>query len=231
MPAASTPSSTRHWEARPNQRSVEEARGDLVQVEKLGQEISRIEGELDAVTTDLEDNEDLCRRMEEAEAKAATDRLWVYHLGEIRKIMHHDKLPKVVAHNYLEILSDDTNELLESFDADFRVGLGEGLNFSATFLRGPYAGAVSPAQRLSEGQKVLLALAFRVAVNSLFAGTAGLLCLDEPTESLDERNLACLEVAIGKMRDLSESRGLQCLLVTHEPSFEVLFDGVLRLVA
>lgn len=78
---------------------------------------------------------------------------------------------------------------------------------------------------------MLLALAFRVAVNSLFAGTAGLLCLDEPTESLDERNLACLEVAIGKMRDLSESRGLQCLLVTHEPSFEVLFDGVLRLVA
>ena len=99
--------------------------------------------------------------------------------------MHHDKLPKVVAHNYLEILADDTNELLESFDADFRVSLGEGLNFAATFLRGPYAGAVSPAQRLSEGQKVLLALAFRVAVNSLFAGTAGLLCLDEPTESLD----------------------------------------------
>jgi ABC-type lipoprotein export system ATPase subunit len=58
-----------------------------------------------------------------------------------------------------------------------------------------------------------------------------LLCLDEPTESLDERNLTCLEVAIGRMRDLSESRGMQCLLVTHEPSFEVLFDGVLRLVA
>ena len=78
---------------------------------------------------------------------------------------------------------------------------------------------------------MILALAFRVAVNSLFAGMAGLLCLDEPTESLDEGNLACLEVAIGRMRDLSESRGLQCLLVTHEPSFEVLFDGVLRLVA
>jgi DNA repair exonuclease SbcCD ATPase subunit len=215
----------------PDSRAVTGARAALKRIDHFEREIIRDKGELKAVTSDLDDNERMLVRLEEMEAKAEIDRLWVYHLGEIRKVMHHDRLPKVVAHNYLEILADDTNELLESFDADFRVSLGDGLNFAATFLRGQYAGAVSPAQRLSEGQKVLLALAFRVAVNSLFAGAAGLLCLDEPTESLDERNLACLEVAIGKMRDLSESRGLQCLLVTHEPSFEVLFDGVLRLVA
>jgi hypothetical protein len=216
---------------KPDPIAVSKARAAIKRIEQFEREVIHDQGELKAVTSDLEDNENMLVRLEEIEAKAEIDRLWVYHLGEVRKVMHHDRLPKVVAHNYLEILADDTNELLESFDADFRVSLGEGLNFAATFLRGQYAGAVSPAQRLSEGQKVLLALAFRVAVNSLFAGTAGLLCLDEPTESLDERNLACLEVAIGKMRDLSESRGLQCLLITHEPSFDVLFDGVLRLVA
>jgi DNA repair exonuclease SbcCD ATPase subunit len=215
----------------PDPAAVVKARQAIAQAGPVEQMVNRATGERDAVVTNLQADGEMLTRLVEAERKAETDRLWVYHLNEIRKVMHHDQLPKVVAHNYLEILADDTNELLESFDADFRVGLGEGLNFTATFLRGPYAGTVSPAQRLSEGQKVLLALAFRVAVNSLFAGASGLLCLDEPTESLDERNLACLEVAIGKMRDLSESRGLQCLLITHEPSFEVLFDGVLRLVA
>jgi DNA repair exonuclease SbcCD ATPase subunit len=213
----------------PDEAAVKKAREALREVEPLGQLVVRAEGELHAIKDALKSDEDMLGRLEAAERKAEMDRLWVYHLSEVRKVMHHDRLPKIVAHNYLEILADDTNELLESFDADFRVSLGDGLNFTTTFLRGAYAGTVSPAQRLSEGQKVLLALAFRVAVNSLFAGTAGLLCLDEPTESLDERNLACLEVAIGKMRDLSESRGIQCLLVTHEPSFEVLFDGVLRL--
>jgi DNA repair exonuclease SbcCD ATPase subunit len=215
--------------AAPDPAAVAAARADLERAEPISQAVIRAEGEVGAVVTSLAADEDMLGRLETAERTAETDRLWVYHLGEIRKVMHHDRLPKIVAENYLEILADDTNELLDSFDTDFRVSLGAGLNFLATFLHGAYAGTVSPAQRLSEGQKVLLALAFRVAVNSLFAGTAGLLCLDEPTESLDERNLECLEVAIGKMRDLSESRGIQCLLVTHEPSFEVLFDGVLRL--
>jgi DNA repair exonuclease SbcCD ATPase subunit len=215
----------------PNPAEVAKARRVIDMVGPVKEQLARAEGELAAVAKGLDSDGKMLKRLEEAEQKAETDRLWAYQLGEVRKVMHHDQLPKLVAHNYLEILADDTNELLESFDADFTVGLGEGLNFAATFLHGPYAGTVSPAQRLSEGQKVILALAFRVAVNSLFAGMAGLLCLDEPTESLDERNLGCLEVAIGRMRDLSQSRGIQCLLVTHEPSFESLFDGVLRLVA
>jgi DNA repair exonuclease SbcCD ATPase subunit len=215
----------------PDPARVIKARRVMEEIGPVREKLSRAEGERDAIAKSTKSDEAMLKRLEDAEQKAETDRLWAYQLGEVRKVMHHDQLPKIVAHNYLEILADDTNELLESFDADFNVGLGEGLNFAATFLRGPYAGTVSPAQRLSEGQKVILALAFRVAVNSLFAGMAGLLCLDEPTESLDERNLGCLEVAIGRMRDLSQSRGIQCLLVTHEPSFESLFDGVLRLVA
>lgn len=128
----------------PDQDAVARAKGDLVSVELVAREATHGEGELKAVTTNLVADEAMLQRLEEAESKAETDRLWAYHLAEIRKVMHHDRLPKVVAHNYLEILADDTNELLESFDADFRVSLGDGLNFEATFLRGRYAGAVSP---------------------------------------------------------------------------------------
>jgi DNA repair exonuclease SbcCD ATPase subunit len=63
----------------------------------------------------------------------------------------------------------------------------------------------------------------------LFAGKIGFLSLDEPTASLDQHSLGALEVALGRLRDLSESTGLQCLLVTHEPSLAGLFDGVLQL--
>ena len=82
-------------------------------------------GERDAVAVSLKADEAMLKRLEEAEKKAETDRLWAYHLGEIRKVMHHDRLPKIVAHNYLEILADDTNELLEAFDSEFRVALGD----------------------------------------------------------------------------------------------------------
>jgi exonuclease SbcC len=208
---------------------VIEATRQLKTAASLREMIATREGELRATERALAQDRAMLSRLEAAERKAEVDRLWVYHLEQIRAVAHPSNLPRVVAENYLEILADDTNDILEESDAEFRVRLGQGLGFVVEFLFGPSAGVVTSAQRLSEGQKVLLALAFRVAVNSLFAGSIGLLCLDEPTESLDAKNIGALEVAIGRLRDLSESRGLQCLLVTHEPSLERLFDGVLRL--
>jgi DNA repair exonuclease SbcCD ATPase subunit len=191
--------------------------------------IANREGELRALDRALAVDAALLGRLEAVEHKAAVDRLWVYHLSQVQGKLHPRQIPQLVAESYLEVLADDINDILEESDAEFRVRLGTDLSFMADFSAGRYAGTTTPAPRLSEGQKVILALPFRVAVNSLFAGTAGLLCLDEPTESLDAQNLACLEIAVARLRALSESRGLQVLLVTHEPSLDRLFDGVLRL--
>jgi DNA repair exonuclease SbcCD ATPase subunit len=89
-------------------------------------------------------------------------------------------------------------------------------------------GRVQPAERLSSGQKVVMALSFRLAVNFMYADL-GFLVLDEPTAYLDEHHIAGFEPVLGCLREFAASRGLQCLMVTHEQSLAPLFDSVLQL--
>jgi DNA repair exonuclease SbcCD ATPase subunit len=162
---------------------------------------------------------------QEAAASLAHEDVFYTHLESVRTLLHRDNLPRIVAQNYLELLETDTNELLTLFDTDYQIRAIEGMGFEVLFEDG----RIQPATRLSGGQKVVLALAFRIAVNSMFANDLSLLCLDEPTAYLDDDNLGCLSVALGKLRDLSGSRGLQCVLITHENSLGHLFDNVVQL--
>jgi DNA repair protein SbcC/Rad50 len=169
------------------------------------------------------------RALQAAEAEAAAaakSRRWLEHLGVMRSALHRDALPRLVAQSYLEVLRDDINELLEMFDAPFQVDVEDGLSFLAHFN-----GHDQPVARLSGGQKVLFGIGFRVAVNALFAREAGLLCLDEPTEYLDEQNVGCLTMALSHLRALSEAEGMQFIVITHERTLEPLFDRVVRLPA
>lgn len=156
---------------------------------------------------------------------AEADRVtrWVRHLGDVRAVLHRNNLPRVVAEHYLRALQVETNQFLEVFDAPFRVEADDKLSFRALFNDG----REQPAGRLSGGEKVVLALAFRLSVNSMFAAEVGLLCLDEPTVGLDEHNLGCLQTALLRLKELSRERGLQVIMVTHERSLGHLFDRVI----
>jgi len=86
-------------------------------------------------------------------------------------------------------------------------------------------------RRLSVGERIVLSMAFRIAVNSTFAGRLGVLIMDEPTAGLDEHNLGCLPRAIEQLRVLSRERGLQVLFVSHEPRIQQYFENVISLTA
>ncbi len=135
--------------------------------------------------------------------------------------------PRIVAQRNLQRLEAAINELLQIFSVNFQVRVaGDGSpNFIAEF----YDGRNQPAQRLSIGQKTVLALAFRVAVNAMFAEEIGLLALDEPTASLDQPRIQALAPVLEKLRDLSTAKGLQCLLVTHASSLSHLFESTIVL--
>lgn len=148
------------------------------------------------------------------------------HLTALRVLFHHDQLPKAMAQTELERLEQDLNDRLQEFDAEFRVEAADDLSFTIHFLDGV---RVQPMTWLSFGQRVLLALALRISINARYIGDVGLLTLDEPTDSLDAANIRCLEPALGRLRHLSSSRGLQCVIVTHEKQLHGLFDQVLTL--
>jgi exonuclease SbcC len=135
--------------------------------------------------------------------------------------------PRIVAQRNLEKLETSINELLQVFSVNFQIRVsGDGTpNFIAEF----YDGRRQVAQRLSIGQKTVLAIAFRVACNAMFAEEIGLLALDEPTASLDQPRIQALAPVLEKLRDLSTAKGLQCLLVTHAASLSHLFESTIEL--
>ena len=149
------------------------------------------------------------------------------HLAEVRDLFHRERLPRSVVEYQLARMRETINDSLAEFNAPFSVTAIKDLRFEITLANG----CVQMADRLSGGQKVLLALAFRMAVNSQFAGELGVLCLDEPTAGLDDTNLDCLYVALDRLREISKSRGLQVVLITHEKGLDTVCDSVVDLTA
>ena len=149
----------------------------------------------------------------------------VSYLEQLRGIFHRNELPRMVSYTYLERMQESINATLELFEAPFFVTTSEDLGFNAHFGDGRQVAD----RRLSVGERIVLAMAFRVAVNTTFAASLGVLIMDEPTAGLDEHNLGCLPRALEQLRSLSESCGLQVLFVTHEPRISYLFDRVIDL--
>lgn len=162
-----------------------------------------------------------------AEQQASVMRQWVDTASAARDAL---KLaPRIVAKRNLQRLELAVNELLQIFGVDFLVKAAA--DDSPTFVAEFFDGRKQPAKRLSYGQKTVLALAFRVAVNALFAEQIGLLALDEPTAYLDQQRIKALAPVLERLRELSTARGLQCLLVTHETSLAHLFESTVELDA
>lgn len=163
----------------------------------------------------------------ENEEKAEKMREWVDLANKTKDALK--AAPRIVAARNLKRLESAINELLQIFGVDFLVKAAN--DESPTFIAEFFDGRKQPAKRLSYGQKTVLALAFRVAVNALFAEEIGLLALDEPTAYLDQQRIKALAPVLEKLRELSTARGLQCLLVTHETSLAHLFESAVELDA
>jgi DNA repair exonuclease SbcCD ATPase subunit len=154
--------------------------------------------------------EHMRRQLEEAEEtarKAEATKKWRARVEGMAALVHKDAAPRFVAQQWLMRLQHDMNDVLRTFDTDFTVAADEGLSFTVQFTDG----RVQPADRLSSGQKVVLAMAFRLSLNLLLAGQIGAMYLDEPTAYLDAQH-SCFE-------------GL-CLLTRQDNSFfSLLFSS------
>jgi DNA repair exonuclease SbcCD ATPase subunit len=159
------------------------------------------------------------------EIRAAKSRQWVSLAEKARDALKN--APRMVAQRNLQKLEASINDLLQVFGVNFQVKVSE--DGSPTFIAEFYDGRKQVAQRLSIGQKTVLAIAFRVAVNAMYAEEIGLLALDEPTASLDAPRIRALAPVLEKLRELSTSKGLQCLLVTHAASLSNLFESAIEL--
>jgi DNA repair exonuclease SbcCD ATPase subunit len=162
---------------------------------------------------------------EQQEVQAERLRKWSAVAERARAALKN--APRLVAQRNLLLLEASINELLQIFGVNFCVKVST--DGTPSFIAEFFDGRKQVAQRLSIGQKTVLALAFRVAVNSMFAEEIGLLALDEPTASLDAPRIKALAPVLEKLRELSTAKGLQCLLVTHASSLSHLFESTIEL--
>lgn len=162
---------------------------------------------------------------EKSRAEALRVREWVDLLARTLPILHRDGLPKAVHSRAMRQVEGEINEKLEEFECPFRVKTGDDLSYIAKFCNGTEV----PAHRLSGGQQVVLSLAMRWALNSLFASQIGLLTLDEPTAGLDDRHLGLLQSTLSKLGAAARNRGCQVVIITHEKRLRSVFDQVIEL--
>lgn len=207
-PAETTAAETRMTE---HKAAALEIHAQEALIETYDEQIAEREEELEQIQTVL--------------ARSVKARGWLDLLDGVRSVLHRDALPRIVHHNALRRMENGINELLDVFEQPWYVTTSDDLSYVAHFRNG----TVMPDVGLSGGQQVILALAFRWVLNSLFASQIGMMVLDEPTAGLDARHLALLETALIGLGEAARSRGYQVIIITHQMSLERVFDQVITL--
>ena len=141
-----------------------------------------------------------------------------------RELFHWQNLPRKVAQANLASITGEINVALENFGSPFWVEADINLSFKVHFPGVPTRSAGS----LSGGQKVILAICFRSAVNRLFGGNIGMMFLDEPTSGLDDGNIEYFKEVLSHMANKIRHK-YQLFVITHAQALSSSFDKTITI--
>lgn len=147
-------------------------------------------------------------------------------LKRVRDWFHYREGPRIMSQNVMRDLTACVNSYLDQFNAPFVVEAEEeGFGFRCRFIDGRTMPDPCPdASLLSGGQKVALAIAFRMSIYMCFGAELGLLSLDEPTAYLDDASIEHLGELLQKVGEVARNKGLQILMATHEKAIMPFLD-------
>lgn len=139
-------------------------------------------------------------------------------ISAVGEVFHWNQLPKAVSQANLELLVGDINANLSLFNDPFVVEADSDLTFKV-FMPGQQP---VKARQLSGGQKVILAIAFRAALDRVFGHDVGMMFLDEPTAGLDADNVNFFHEALQQLaQKVGQER--QLVVVTHVNELSSVF--------
>lgn len=145
-------------------------------------------------------------------------------ISEAGDVFHWNNLPKTVSQANLELLVDDINDNLQMFNNPFYVEADQDLTFKVYF---PGKSPVK-AKQLSGGQKVILAIAFRAALDRVFGHDVGMMFLDEPTAGLDADNVEFFHDALQQLAKKVHGNR-QLVVITHVQELGGVFDQLVEI--
>ncbi len=196
----------------------------LNRVSDLKRRRSELTGVLHELARRLDDLSFKMQELAEKEKEYESTREFFDLISSARAVLHRDDLPKKAARAFQDILNVKLNEYLSMFDAPFTCNMGENLEFICQFSDGTIA-----AERLSGGERVILAISFRFAINDIFSSQLGLLVLDEPTRWLDNKNIQHLVKALEDAKSIAKSGALQIILISHHEQLFEVCDKIIML--
>jgi DNA repair exonuclease SbcCD ATPase subunit len=208
----------------PTPEELQTAHGNLQQHRTYTTEKASLEGSLSAKRTEHQRMTDAYNKTKAMEERSKAVTNWKHILNSARDILHRDELPEEVLASYIGSLESACNKFLAMFGNPFAVMIGRSMDIRCTHPNG----YVASARRLSAGQKCVLSVAMRFAINELFASDFGLIILDEPTAFMDDDNIEYMRELISYIRGISHTTGIQTIIITHHKELISSFDNVIR---
>lgn len=195
---------------------------------KLYEALKATVSECDGTLTALNDSVEKCTaELVDIEEKTQRYRKVMEYVGCLnfaRKVLHVNEFPSAKVNRFITKMLVSANSYLETMEAGFTMAYDAEAGFIATFTADA---KVMRADRLSGGERVVFALAFRFAVNELCSST-GFLILDEPTVWLDSDHVDLVVNALSLVRRRLTPR-VQVIVVTHEERLMAAAETVVRI--
>lgn len=204
-------------------KTVDQVSKELTAQLDVESKISEAKNTIDSLSKSVGRLQALIKQLDEKVERVNKQKELLEAPRKVAEAFHWDALPRKVAEANMRMLLDEMNNVLSKFNDPFSVTVGEGLEFSILFSgRNPV-----DAKHISGGQKVMLSVAFRAALDRIYGTNIGMLFLDEPTAGLDSDNVDFFHEALAEMAANMEGR--QIVVITHEQGLCDSFDNVIRL--
>jgi DNA repair exonuclease SbcCD ATPase subunit len=137
---------------------------------------------------------------------------------------HNGSATELYVNTKMKRMCSSINEYLLGFSSPYKVRVNSDNEFVCQF---PDKNILSG--ELSCGQKVILSLAFRFAACEVFTSKTNFIVLDEPTTWLDRKRIDSFGEVLNSVKNMSQRKHFQVLVVTHEKSLMPHFDQVIEL--
>lgn len=207
-------------------KAYETARAQLDAYNGILMDMSRQKGKCESIEISIKQSLEAIKELEEKKKIEDAVKEKIDTVKRVRDWFHYREGPRIMSQNVMRDLTACVNNYLDQFCAPFVVEAEEeGFGFRCNFIDGRNMPDPHPdASLLSGGQKVALAIAFRMAIYMCFGGELGLLSLDEPTAYLDDASIEHLGELLEKVGAVARNKGLQILMATHEKAIMPFLD-------
>ncbi len=190
--------------------------------ENIIRTIAALEARLDEIKRLEKRLKELEKRLKNVSERVIALEKLLHDLELMRKTLK-EKLPVLVRRQAKTLMEYHMRHILRHFNIDF---IDIRIDDSFDVLLYGRSGERTLSM-LSGGERIALALAFRLALASIIAPRAGILVFDEPTVFLDEENrrelIRIIRDSIGRISNLE-----QLIIVSHDRELEEAADQVIE---